>query len=150
MFLWRSDENYPSIIIKYLLISSTVCSLINIFPICCLNSITCIAHNYPKDKQVSVSSVDPEQTAPSYGLHCLPFHWHLLDKLLYGKKLHCSNFRIIKTFIWGCPNNSDFYSKIPFSFSPALAVSFSVCSSSPSFSLSFFSSPLSSLGVASC
>ena len=49
------------------------------------------------------NSVDPDQTAPKVqsdqGLHCLLFHLHLLDALLYGEP-HSSNFRKI-TAIFG-------------------------------------------------
>ena len=35
------------------------------------------------------------------GLHCLPFHLHLLDTLLYDKPCaHGSNFRMITTIFW--------------------------------------------------
>ena len=33
-------------------------------------------HNDPK----LLDSVEPDQTAPDQGLHCLPFHLHLLDQ----------------------------------------------------------------------
>ena len=46
-----------------------------------------------------------EQSDP--GLHCLPFHLHLLDTMLYGNT-HCSIFRIITAF-FGCSNYLDFY-----------------------------------------
>ena len=44
------------------------------------------------DRQVRVKSVDQDQMAPEgvvqekfdQGLHCLPFHMHLLDASLYG------------------------------------------------------------------
>ena len=42
--------------------------------------------NDPKfsDRQAWANSVDPDHTAPS-PLHCLSFHLHLLDSLLYGR-----------------------------------------------------------------
>ena len=41
--------------------------------------------NDPKflDRQVWTYIVDPDQTAPDQGLHCLPFHLHLLNSFLY-------------------------------------------------------------------
>ena len=39
------------------------------------------------DRHVCAFSVDPDQTAPGQGLHCLPFHLHYLDTLLCGKSL---------------------------------------------------------------
>ena len=53
-----------------------------------------IFHEYsndPKflDRQVWANSVDPDQTAPDQGLHCLPFSLHLLDSLLYSKMILC-------------------------------------------------------------
>ena len=45
-------------------------------------------HNVLKflGRQVWVNSADPDQTEEQsdQGLHCLPFHLHLLDALLYG------------------------------------------------------------------
>ena len=43
--------------------------------------------NDPKfsDRQVWANSIDPDQTAPDQGLHCLPFCLHLLDASLYTK-----------------------------------------------------------------
>ena len=39
-------------------------------------------HNF-SDRQAWANSADPDQTAQ--GLHCLQFHLHLLEALLYGK-----------------------------------------------------------------
>ena len=36
------------------------------------------------DRQVWANSADPDQIADQ-GVHCLQFHLHLLDALLYGK-----------------------------------------------------------------
>ena len=46
-------------------------------------------HNDPTflDRWVSANSADPDQTASDQGLHCLQFHLHLLDALLYGKAI---------------------------------------------------------------
>ena len=51
-----------------------------------------IYRNGPKfsDRPALATNADPNQTAPTkelsdQGLYCLPFHLHLLDKLLYGK-----------------------------------------------------------------
>ena len=43
--------------------------------------------NDPKfsDRYACANSADPDQTAPDKGLHCLPFHLHRLDSLLYGR-----------------------------------------------------------------
>ena len=50
--------------------------------------------NDPKfsDRQAWANSADPDQTAPrgleeqsDQDLHCLPFHLHRLDSLVYGK-----------------------------------------------------------------
>ena len=51
--------------------------------------------NDPKfsDRYAWANSADPDQTAPrglleeqsDQGLHCLPFHLHRLDSLLYGR-----------------------------------------------------------------
>ena len=49
--------------------------------------------NDPKflDRQVYANSADPDQTAPKEQsdqcVHCLQFHLHLLDALLYGKAI---------------------------------------------------------------
>ena len=49
------------------------------------------------------NSVDPDQTAlweqSDQGLHCLLFHLHLLDKLLYGKTALFKFRMIIVMFI---------------------------------------------------
>ena len=46
-----------------------------------------VFHIDPKflDRHVSANSVDPDETAPDLGLHSLPFGWHLLDAVPYGK-----------------------------------------------------------------
>ena len=46
-----------------------------------------IYRNDPKfsDRYAWANSADPDQTAPDQGLHCLPFHLHRLDSLLYGR-----------------------------------------------------------------
>ena len=45
--------------------------------------------NDPKflDRQIWANSVDPDQTAPDQGLHCLPFRLHLSDTSLYVQTL---------------------------------------------------------------
>ena len=44
-------------------------------------------HNDPKflERQVLANSADPDQIAPTLGLHCLALHLRLLDALLSGK-----------------------------------------------------------------
>ena len=44
-------------------------------------------HNDPKfsDRQVWANTLDPDQTAPDQGLHCLPFGLHRLDSLFCCK-----------------------------------------------------------------
>ena len=37
------------------------------------------------DRWAWANSVDPDQTAPDQGLHCLPFSLNRLDSLLYGR-----------------------------------------------------------------
>ena len=79
MFLWRTDETYPSIIIKY-----------PPYLFFCYR-------NDPKlsERPIWANSapVDPDQTAPDRSsqeqsdpaLQCLPYRLHLLDALFYGK-----------------------------------------------------------------
>ena len=57
------------------------------------------------DRQVWANSVDLDQTAPSVdqGLHCLPFHLHLLDTLLYCKVTLFKLQGDYSKFCW-CPN----------------------------------------------
>ena len=45
--------------------------------------------NDPKfsDRYAWANIVDPDQTAPDQGLHCLPFRLHRLDSLLYGSAI---------------------------------------------------------------
>ena len=41
----------------------------------------------PDQTSPSANSVDQDQTAPDQGLHCLSFHFQLLQTLLYGKTI---------------------------------------------------------------
>ena len=60
--------------------------------------------NVPKflDRQVWANIVDPDRAAArgesDQGLHCLPFHLHLLDAVLVVVKWYSFNFRIITAF----------------------------------------------------
>ena len=60
--------------------------------------------NDPKfsDRYAWANSADLEEQSDQ-GLHCLPFRLHRLDSLLYGMP-HSSNFRVITTNVFGCPN----------------------------------------------
>ena len=50
--------------------------------------------------QICANSADPDQIAPSQGIHCLPFRLHLLDALLNGKILRVITafFRVSELF----------------------------------------------------
>ena len=60
------------------------------------------------DKQVWAKGVDPDQTAPDQGLHCLLFRPHLVDALLYGK---ATLFKFSGDYskFFRCPIFLDFY-----------------------------------------
>ena len=65
------------------------------------NVLTCL------DRQVRVTSEDPDQTQDTPGLHFFTLHPQLFQPLLYGKT---TMFKVSGFF--RCPNFSDFYSNI--------------------------------------
>ena len=114
MFLWRTDENYPSLIIKYppylffwtADLGLKTCLAQNLWSVqygSCMTIVKVQSNQYQSSCWTSASVMilsfwtdrPGDQTAPSgadwsgsalfAGLHCLPFRLHLLDTLLYGK-----------------------------------------------------------------
>ena len=90
MFLWRNKQNYPLIITKYQLVSVSLYWALwgwhvyrknpkhsDTRKICCNHSKIWTTRLYvrvmlPIDADRIANCVDPDQTAPDLGLHCLP------------------------------------------------------------------------------